>query len=694
MTVEAFFRKIKDSEIIRVLLWLPLFILSFLKTLYLKYKKETPFRIVLVDIKQAANLNEIRCIEVPLTESEDKFKFVALSYRWGELAETIINTNVGYLASVTSFDLADFFTLCKMMDQEPDLQDIHYVWVDAISINQSDYERRKATIYHMTSIYKCASYIVAVPDLHLSYLVDINTAIKKMTDFTRNNSQYIYHLIHDDNQQLVQLDKQWLDGIGVPNNQALRKMLAKYTHQVGTALTKYNVHDSKYDTNDALDHIRNAIRDTQTSHRNVDFVCIDDSVTSSPNNHRQSSNIDTGPLKKPSSNKYDKDWPYEVMKEINNDQWKQQIAQRNEEIRQSMEFLEDIINDWSSRVWVINEYNIAKGKKSKKMKYWFIQLQRGQQLHPNSKFFEFNFDDLPFSQTSAKRRHANNNLHRCIFRARSSSHALTTKSVFYCQRFQKTMLQQLNQQTFLEMILKSKASKNEDRFYAILPLSKYKAELGSKDVVSSWHIHTMVSVKLKLFQWMDTRDKLDLLYLSGFGMVLPTFATARLQWPTQNDTASSSFDNDDDNDDDLDGIHPCNFDLSKTSTIQLIPVKDNPLTKYKLKLKPCSYYTCDQSIFAETVLRGEKNTVLCKALRLDRTKDRFDLVCIPSYGDSDTLSVHRHRADYHPRQLFLVGCDASNTWVIATGFDFSSVNAVPQWSLHYADNESAGFDIY
>ncbi|ORZ05591.1 hypothetical protein BCR42DRAFT_178122 [Absidia repens] len=54
--------------------------------------------------------------------------------------------------------------------------------------------------------------------------------------------------------------------------------------------------------------------------------------------------------------------------------WKLMIPERSASIRQSMDFLSDLIQDGSTRVWVISEYHIAKKKKSKKMKYWFIQL--------------------------------------------------------------------------------------------------------------------------------------------------------------------------------------------------------------------------------------------------------------------------------------------------------------------------------
>ncbi|ORZ07334.1 hypothetical protein BCR42DRAFT_442679 [Absidia repens] len=120
-------------------------------------QQEKPFHVVLVDIEKAANDYIIRCVEKPLERNSEELNFVALSYRWGELHETSVDTQVGYTASITSFDLKDFQILCQMMMKEPDLKSIKYVWVDAICVDQTNYERRKATIHQMSNIYERAT---------------------------------------------------------------------------------------------------------------------------------------------------------------------------------------------------------------------------------------------------------------------------------------------------------------------------------------------------------------------------------------------------------------------------------------------------------------------------------------------------------------------------------------------------------
>ncbi|ORZ15383.1 hypothetical protein BCR42DRAFT_416965, partial [Absidia repens] len=117
------------------------------------------FYIILVDIKEAS-AGRIHCVEMPLPEDDDDndgykeeedLKYVAISYRWGELQEQLVDT---------------------------DLRHMNYVWVDAICVNQSNYEQRKATIHQMSNIYKRANYILAVPDLHAAYLKDTVTKNK------------------------------------------------------------------------------------------------------------------------------------------------------------------------------------------------------------------------------------------------------------------------------------------------------------------------------------------------------------------------------------------------------------------------------------------------------------------------------------------------------------------------------------
>ncbi|ORZ02110.1 hypothetical protein BCR42DRAFT_200325 [Absidia repens] len=180
-----------------------------------KPRQRKPFQVVLVDIKKAAEDNIIHCVKKPLEEND--LKFVALSYRWGELHETLIDTGVGYTATITSFDLNDFYRLCEMMTIESDTKHIDYVWVDAICVDQSP-AKRKATIHQMSNIYNRATYILAVPDLHVTYLKGVSLKNDDTIDGSGKYCMYLYHLLHGHVSQLDVLDEVFLDDAKVPKD--------------------------------------------------------------------------------------------------------------------------------------------------------------------------------------------------------------------------------------------------------------------------------------------------------------------------------------------------------------------------------------------------------------------------------------------------------------------------------------------
>ncbi|ORY98311.1 hypothetical protein BCR42DRAFT_215898 [Absidia repens] len=198
-----------------------------------KPRQRKPFQVVLVDIKKAS-YGEIHCVKKTL--EDDDLKFVALSYRWGELLETQIDTGVGYTATITSFHLIDFYQLCGKMTIESDTKHINYVWVDAICVDQSP-EKRKATIHQMSNIYDRATYILAVPDLHLAYLQDLSFKNDDIIEGSDKYAIYLYHLLHGHASQLDALDEAFLDKANVPKDPpALRQLLLKNTNHFAYGL--------------------------------------------------------------------------------------------------------------------------------------------------------------------------------------------------------------------------------------------------------------------------------------------------------------------------------------------------------------------------------------------------------------------------------------------------------------------------
>ncbi|ORZ06442.1 hypothetical protein BCR42DRAFT_159556 [Absidia repens] len=478
-------------------------------------QQNIPFQIVLVDIEEASRYS-IHCVEIPLEDAS----FVALSYRRGELDEAIVDTGLGYTISMTSFGMYDFYTLCKMILQEPDLKHIKYVWVDAICVNRSNYEQRKATLHHMSDIYEQATYILAVPDLHKRQLRNTSTANQKIMNKGNVFSDYIYYLMHENSEQLNRLDNQFLDNIKAPADRTLRQLLANYTTFLADGFTQCR---EKQD--DDHDPPENAL----------DLLCEIHQASSLPNPHEsldllknQTQKVEgeigrDGGGGNESWLHYDKvaslflEAPDRRWKNIGQSDkcWTHALIHRKTVIRQVMQFLADLIADWSTRVWVVSEYTIAKKKNN--LKYWFMQLSN--QTTKGLPFFTYDFTNPAFA--GAIEMMPNYNL-------KDDSNPNPLHRLFH-----HTMSKQLHTQTFFEMMLRSKATKNEDRFYAILPLSKYVDKLKQVD---GWKFKTLMSVKCKLFDIMDTRDKWNLLFLSAViyfsnGVdVLPTFCPSKIVW--------------------------------------------------------------------------------------------------------------------------------------------------------------------
>ncbi|CAO3637294.1 unnamed protein product [Cunninghamella blakesleeana] len=132
-----------------------------------KEEEEKEFHVVLVDIKNTHDTGTIKCVKKNMYDID--LKYIAISYRWGELNVQYVETP-DYTAHITSFGLYDLRLLGLYIGYEPDLKDIRYLWIDAISIDQQNHTRKKETILQMSQIYKRASYILAIPDLHTQYL--------------------------------------------------------------------------------------------------------------------------------------------------------------------------------------------------------------------------------------------------------------------------------------------------------------------------------------------------------------------------------------------------------------------------------------------------------------------------------------------------------------------------------------------
>ncbi|ORZ04117.1 hypothetical protein BCR42DRAFT_497124 [Absidia repens] len=662
--------------------------LSLKDTQQQQQQKES-FQVVLVDIEKAAKDKVIHCIKKPL---EDKnLKFVALSYRWGELHETLIDTKVGYIASITSFHLNDFYQLCHMMTLESNLKHIKYVWVDAICVDQRP-SKRKATIYQMSNIYERATYILAVPDLHLTYLKGVSLKNNDTIEGANEYSKDIYYLLHGNTDGLVALDLASLDDFGVPKNPpALRQLLLKCTDHFGHSFMTYTRHDELYCPVLALDHIcvSNALQRDQWK------AWVKNSKKSFGDLHQCHEVI--CPLKM--FYEYDFGTTPKEYCQFDGAKWKSKILARSNSIRQSMEFLTDLIKDWSSRVWVISEYSIAKKKNN--LKYWFTQLSfpyNGTAYYDHMKeekeklsFFKFDFNDSSFSDFMMDVDYYKDQSEVKFTRSR------TTNPVYI--QFHSTMIRQLRQQTFLEMMLRSKASRNEDRFYSILPLSEHADQ---KTEVSHWNIQSMVSVKLKLYEIMNIKNKLALLFWSTHenaikNDVLPTFATSTLPAEFQLGIFLNIISH-----------YPCNFDLNNPSTITFHHHKqqtnnnrqqddDDDCHRYFLRLIPEKYHVMHHHNLPEAAIYLLRDSIpICKRLGIYHAfTETLDIVAIPAFP---TSGFHSTCDEFYHLQSFilLVRSFVENKWMIPCkhyAYDTSDYDEV---YLDDSEGESSAdfFDIY
>ncbi|CAO3652225.1 unnamed protein product [Cunninghamella blakesleeana] len=114
-----------------------IYLTSILTTLL---KIRNVFDLMLVDIKNTNEYGSIRCTKKNMYDSD--LKYIAISYRWGEVPEQLLQTP-DYVAHIISFDMASLINLCYLIYDEPDLKDIQYLWVDAISVDQQNHLKKK-----------------------------------------------------------------------------------------------------------------------------------------------------------------------------------------------------------------------------------------------------------------------------------------------------------------------------------------------------------------------------------------------------------------------------------------------------------------------------------------------------------------------------------------------------------------------
>ncbi|KAI9303664.1 hypothetical protein BJ944DRAFT_268030, partial [Cunninghamella echinulata] len=443
------------------------------------------FEITLIDINETYG-KRIHTVKKNLYE--EGLKYICISYRWGELEEWYEQT-VDYLAHITSFDKTDLLLLCDCIQREPDLKDINYLWIDAICVNQVNKEERKATIRKMSEIYQIAMYILAVPDMNYSYLKNDPTYLKHIYNIGRY-ARHFYQEITDENRlEVYDLDAQlivtWVLQYIDPKlhgNFNFQQLLNQFIKMKDELIIPHIPETDSFYHKELIYALEMVVQEkdenkwyTQYYYNNFEYNHIP--VTSNRSSKEwelyykrigQQFNSHIKNLKQVFIELMMKDLEYKQMK------------------KDTLDYFFGVITAWRNRTWVISEYNFAKQKKNKTpMKLIFIALLANLQFEEDKKYYPF-YDIFNYEKQ------------------------------YHLGSIIKQIEDSLSTSDPLDMILNSKTKDNEDRFHVILPLwGKYNSIIKNKDTISSWKISDMISVRLKLYEFLDIEDKRRLLHASS-----------------------------------------------------------------------------------------------------------------------------------------------------------------------------------
>ncbi|KAI8078786.1 uncharacterized protein BX664DRAFT_369197 [Halteromyces radiatus] len=487
------------------------------------------FHLTLVDMIATVKSQRLVCVKKNMYDAGIFYKYACVSYRWGECSEQIALTP-DYNAHVTSFAIPDLITLCRQIlnwrgddwDDDDYIDDdfirsvVKYLWVDAISVDQMDHVNKKKTINQMSGIYARAEVIVAVPDLHISYLLNSPTYAESISTISKYGKKIYSHITwqcrkkenHDEDDYDVADDQEKVnfwerkrgpDVTGLHKHRGFRQFIKDAVRQSGLAFWRggHKEHGNNMTTEKSMKDLLAG---------NGEFIPAksDDKRTGVQGNDDQTSSDNSNVDNKTSST-------FKGNNSDTDDKNKKRdgclcfvgmTEKEKESYDRAFKFLVYLVMDWANRVWVISEYSI--GRRSK-MKLCFL-----------SACSSVNLDNQP------------------------------TKLLDLFNERRPTIFDRpLKERSFLDMMMYSKATRNEDRFYAVLPLYKQFKHFADNHEISTWGINDQLSVRLQLLRIVQFQEKLAILLLctqSSFvsDIILPSFASCNsgaeehiLDWATK-----------------------------------------------------------------------------------------------------------------------------------------------------------------
>ncbi|SAL96418.1 hypothetical protein [Absidia glauca] len=522
------------------------------------------FEIVLVDMVASVISQKLVCVKRNMYDEDPDFSYACVSYRWGEVDEQIALTP-DYNAHITSFSLDDLLIVCQQIlnwssdgglveeveeseeeaegdeeaegadvecgegvkgeeDTEADNQEeeeeeedwdeqhhysettIQYLWVDAISVDQMDVAHKKATIHRMTEIYSQAKVIVAVPDLHRSHLFDNPASAECLSLISKYGRRFCRHITMDcwyheeeeneeesvDGEEQEQQEEEdstetetLHDDSGespVPKHRGFRQFLKETIYHHSDSNTEGKLDDEKTIGDLSVgsgggSQISLATKDIQSSTNGPTEPEEQDEAT-----EEQSGEAD-GEDGEEESEEGEEEEEEERLCLCTDDMTEEEAVA----YYKAANLLEWMVRDWSNRVWVISEYSIGRHSN---MKLWFVSIcYDNYSTRPRQLFDMFNPDS----------------------------------PILYNEL--------LEERPLLNIFLNSKATRNEDRFVAMLPLFREFKQYVTSNALSTWNITDMVSVRLRLLRIVSFKEKLAILLsctLPSFisDIILPSFATA------------------------------------------------------------------------------------------------------------------------------------------------------------------------
>ncbi|CAO3637066.1 unnamed protein product [Cunninghamella blakesleeana] len=460
-----------------------------------KRKKKETFDITLIDISNTY-MNKIRCVKENMYN--ESLKYIAISYRWGEVPKQYVKTP-DYTAQVTSFSLSDLFELIFYIRKEPDLKEIPYIWIDAISMDQQNPYHLKSTLYHMSTIYKRATYLLAVPDLNLECL-KINIANQLSIDIIMKNNQLIYDSL-----------QRYFHHSSISKKKGMTKMLNSI----------YKITTSKDDLKLAYDFLQYLLDDW--SHRT--WVISEYQIAKNKNTPMKFIFIML--LHNLYSQKPFPFFSYSFCHSNTTSSSSSVSIAMAPKNKSSSSLSSSSTSSSKSHPFQLDQHHSID---------YLIQPNSPPLspplLPPSSSSTPFsnntNYTNNNNNNNTTTTTTYNNNNNTNIMATNKKHHEPSTKKLTYESKFIHSFEYILLQRHHLDMILNSNAAKNEDRFYAILPIwNKYQHLIKDKNVISHWHITDMISVRLKLYEFMDLWDKARLLKScsSKFVRQLPSFAS-------------------------------------------------------------------------------------------------------------------------------------------------------------------------